>query len=53
VKDAMTREILAELQASGIEIASTTYEIVGLPPIRIHEEAGKSLEGKRQEQPKG
>jgi small-conductance mechanosensitive channel len=42
VKDAMTREILAELQASGIEIASTTYEIVGLPPIRIQEENGEA-----------
>jgi small-conductance mechanosensitive channel len=35
VKDAMSREILAALEAHGIGIASTTFEIVGLPPLRI------------------
>ena len=35
VKDAMTREILRELKVAGIGIASGTYDIVGLPPIRI------------------
>jgi small-conductance mechanosensitive channel len=35
VKDAMTRDILPALEAAGIGIASTTFEIVGLPPVRI------------------
>lgn len=35
VKDAMTREVLTAFEASGIGIASTTFEIVGLPPLRI------------------
>ncbi len=35
VKDAMSRDILTRLEAAGIGIASGTYEIVGLPPIRV------------------
>jgi small-conductance mechanosensitive channel len=35
VKDAMSREVLDGLEAAGIGIASSTYDIVGLPPIRI------------------
>jgi hypothetical protein len=35
IKDAMSRAILAELDAAGISIASATYEIVGLPPVRV------------------
>jgi small-conductance mechanosensitive channel len=35
LKDTMSREILDALDAAGIQIASTTYEIVGLPPLRI------------------
>lgn len=35
IKDAMSREILAELEAAGIEVASATFELVGLPPIRF------------------
>lgn len=35
VKDTMSREILSALDAAGIGIASSTYDIVGLPPIRI------------------
>ena len=35
VKDAISRDILAALDAAGIGIASATYEIVGLPPIRV------------------
>ena len=31
----MSRDILAALDAAGIGIASATFEIVGLPPIRI------------------
>lgn len=35
LKDAMSREILAALDAAGIGIASATFEIVGLPPVRL------------------
>ena len=42
VKDAMARDILAGLEEAGIGIASGTYDIVGLPPIRIE---GLSLDG--------
>lgn len=35
VKDAMGRDILTALDAAGIGIASATYEIVGLPPLRV------------------
>jgi small-conductance mechanosensitive channel len=37
IKDAMGREILAGLQEAHLEIASGTYEIVGLPPIRVEQ----------------
>ena len=35
VKDAISRDLLAGLEAAGIGIASSTFEIVGLPPLRI------------------
>jgi len=35
IKDAMVRDILMAFDESGIGIASGTYDIVGLPPIRI------------------
>ena len=35
IKDAMSREILADLTKAGIGIASGTYEIVGVPPLRV------------------
>lgn len=38
LKDAMSRDILAALDEAGIGLASATFEIVGLPPLRI--EAG-------------
>lgn len=38
LKDGMTREILEQLDAAGIEVASATYEIVGLPPVRLTRE---------------
>lgn len=37
VKDSMSRYILTELDASGIGIASATYDIVGLPPICVQQ----------------
>jgi small-conductance mechanosensitive channel len=36
-KDAISREIMDGLDAAGIGIASGTYQIVGLPPIRIEQ----------------
>ena len=35
VKDAISRDVLQELEAAGIGLASATFEIVGLPPLRI------------------
>lgn len=35
VKDAISRDILTALDEAGIGIASATYDIVGLPPIRL------------------
>jgi len=35
IKDRMSREILDGLDRARIEIASATYEIIGLPPLRI------------------
>jgi small-conductance mechanosensitive channel len=35
LKDAMSREILAELEEAGIGIASATYEITGVPPLKV------------------
>ena len=34
-KDAMTRHIIGKLDEAGIGIASATYDIVGLPPLRL------------------
>lgn len=39
VKDAMSRDLLKALDEAGIGIASATFEVVGLPPLRI-ESAG-------------
>ncbi|WNV77654.1 mechanosensitive ion channel family protein [Geodermatophilus sp. DSM 44513] len=41
VKDAMSREVLAELDAAGIGLASATFEVVGLPPLRVRPDAGR------------
>jgi hypothetical protein len=40
VKDAMARDLLAELDAAGIGIASATFEVVGLPPLRVEAARG-------------
>jgi small-conductance mechanosensitive channel len=39
VKDAMARDVLLELDAAGIGIASATFEIVGVPPLRLESAA--------------
>lgn len=45
IKDAMFREILAKLDEAHIGIASGTYEIVGVPPIRIVDARTSGREG--------
>lgn len=45
VKDAMSREILSALEAKNIGIASSTFEIVGLPPLRITRARGQDATG--------
>lgn len=35
VKDQISRQVLTGLDAAGIEIASATYDIVGLPSVRL------------------
>jgi small-conductance mechanosensitive channel len=39
VKDAMTRDILAAMDAAHVGVGSTTFEIVGLPPLRVERTA--------------
>jgi small-conductance mechanosensitive channel len=46
VKDVIARRVLAEFAAAGISIASATYEIVGMPPLRV-EPAAVSPEDQR------
>lgn len=41
LKDKISREILSGLEAAGIGIASGTYDIVGLPPIRLEQPPAK------------
>ena len=40
LKDAMSRDILKALDDAGIVMASATFEIVGLPPLRIEDVRG-------------
>ena len=35
VKDAISREVLAGLEAAGIAVASATFEVTGLPTVRV------------------
>ena len=35
VKDAMSRQVLAELDAAGIPLAATTVALTGVPPVRV------------------
>ena len=35
VKDAISRSLPDELERAGISVASATYDIVGLPPVRV------------------
>jgi small-conductance mechanosensitive channel len=42
VKDAMSRDILRDLKAHGIGIASATYEIVGVPDLKVRLSGGEA-----------
>lgn len=46
LKDAMSRDILAGFDAAGIGIASATFEVVGVPPIRFAQPPSPSREGR-------
>jgi len=35
LKDRLSRDIVEMFQQLGIEIASGTYDIVGLPPVKV------------------
>jgi small-conductance mechanosensitive channel len=35
IKDAMSRDILSALDSAGIRVGSTTYEITGVPPLKL------------------
>jgi small-conductance mechanosensitive channel len=43
IKDAMTREILAALQGASIDIASGTYAIVEMPPLKVDMQSAVSV----------
>jgi len=40
VKDRISRQILTDFEAAGIEIASATFDVVGMPPLQV-ERAGR------------
>jgi small-conductance mechanosensitive channel len=46
IKDAMARDILRDLDAAGIGIASATFEIVGVPPLTLQSATRKHAEGR-------
>jgi small-conductance mechanosensitive channel len=43
LKDRMTRRILAAFDQAKISIASTTFDVVGLPPLRVEPDLARSL----------
>ena len=47
LKDVMSRDILRALDVAGIEIASATFEIVGLPPLHIQADRADALKERR------
>lgn len=42
VKDAMARNLLQDFDEAGLELASATFEIVGLPPVSLRRASGGS-----------
>lgn len=51
VKDAMARDILQAFAAANISVASGTYDIVGLPEIRVKMDRAAQSDGKREAAP--
>jgi small-conductance mechanosensitive channel len=47
VKDAMARRIMQDFNSAHLQIASTSFEIVGLPPLHITRTGHSSLVGSR------
>jgi len=47
IKDAMYRDILARFKEAGIAVASSTYDIVGFPPVRIESMPVQPSEGSK------
>jgi small-conductance mechanosensitive channel len=46
LKDMMSRQILEDLDAAHISISSSTYDVVGMPPLRVQvEPAGRGSDG--------
>ncbi|AHG88269.1 MscS Mechanosensitive ion channel [Gemmatirosa kalamazoonensis] len=45
VKDRMSRDIIAEFDAAGLGLASGTYEIVGMPPLRVQLDEARDTRG--------
>lgn len=44
LKDAMSRDILSAFDTAKIGIASSTYDVVGMPPLEIHVDTPRLLE---------
>lgn len=42
IKDAMSRDILKELDPAGIGIASATYEITGMPTLTVERQGARA-----------
>ncbi len=47
LKDKMSRDILAGLDKAGIGIASATYDVVGMPPLRVQIEPPAGAQGQQ------
>jgi small-conductance mechanosensitive channel len=45
VQDRIAREVLADLDAAGIGLASAIFDIVGLPPLRLARGEGPAPAG--------
>jgi small-conductance mechanosensitive channel len=46
LKDRMSRDIIAAFDEAGLGLASGTYEIVGLPPVRVELAGGRGAGGR-------
>lgn len=51
LKDKMSRDILTALDKAGIGIASATYDVVGMPPLRVQIEPSAVHPGAEQRSP--